>query len=581
MKKLVLLVGLFTLMSTLTLSSQVTIGANETPDPSAVLDLRSVNKGLLIPRLTLGQRKTITDPANGLIIYNVEEKCYNYYDGAKGDWISLCGGASAAKFKMECASIVAHGAYVIGAPMTAANYLSVPIHVTQEGSFAISGTSNNGYSFYYSGTVTDTGQYVINVPALGMPSKEQIDNVMVISAADTCSIPVTVQTNVATYDIDCASIVVYGNYLKNQVLDKNNYIEIRVNVSSAGSCNISTPIVNGISFSASYTLGVGSTTIRLFGSGTPTTNSDFPITITTNSPAGNVTCSATIPMTLPPLTYALIGNDGTFSWTGTGSRLPALQNGASFGENGTVKIVSLTQKWSTNNAATAATNLSTMIPDIVLYFAYNAPVSSDLIAALKNYVEKGGVLIYAPSSSDLTSAQQLVSGLFPGFTPQAMPNCNSGACPSSYPNDDNCYTINNIPGDPVVYGPFGNLSGKKWAEDNETTGTFYLPSLPAGAVQICSAQNNWGHTNLNPDWSVVWYSNSMNFFYFGDTNGASSSDISNGGYPSYWSSAGVPLTKQYGNGDNANSPFVYVSALELNAVAWACHKAAIAGINPH
>jgi len=162
-----------------------------------------------------------------------------------------------------------------------------------------------------------------------------------------------------------------------------------------------------------------------------------------------------------------------------------------------------------------------------------------------------------------------------------MPNCNSGACPANYPNDDNCYMINYIPGDPVVNGPFGNLGGKYWAEDNGTTGTFYIPQLPSGAVQICSAMNNWGHTNLNPNWSVVWYSNSSNFFYFGDTDGASATDTTTGSFPALYSSTGIPLTKQYGNGDNANSPYVYVSALELNAVAWGLHKAAVSGINPH
>ena len=36
------------------------------PDPSAKLEIRSTNKGLLIPRLTQAQRNGIASPATGL-----------------------------------------------------------------------------------------------------------------------------------------------------------------------------------------------------------------------------------------------------------------------------------------------------------------------------------------------------------------------------------------------------------------------------------------------------------------------------------------------------------------------------------
>jgi hypothetical protein len=43
---------------------------NSTPDPSAMLDVKSTTKGLLIPRMTTIQRNLIFSPADGLIIYN-------------------------------------------------------------------------------------------------------------------------------------------------------------------------------------------------------------------------------------------------------------------------------------------------------------------------------------------------------------------------------------------------------------------------------------------------------------------------------------------------------------------------------
>lgn len=43
-----------------------------TPNASAILDIQSTNKGMLIPRMTMTQRNAITNAANGLIIYQTD-----------------------------------------------------------------------------------------------------------------------------------------------------------------------------------------------------------------------------------------------------------------------------------------------------------------------------------------------------------------------------------------------------------------------------------------------------------------------------------------------------------------------------
>jgi hypothetical protein len=50
-------------------SAQIGIGT-VTPDASAVLDLSSTNKGLLIPRITTAEQSALVNPAIGLIIFN-------------------------------------------------------------------------------------------------------------------------------------------------------------------------------------------------------------------------------------------------------------------------------------------------------------------------------------------------------------------------------------------------------------------------------------------------------------------------------------------------------------------------------
>jgi hypothetical protein len=53
-------------------SAQVGIGTN-TPDPSSQLDVSSSEKGFLVPRMTTTQRNNISNPANGLLIYNTTD----------------------------------------------------------------------------------------------------------------------------------------------------------------------------------------------------------------------------------------------------------------------------------------------------------------------------------------------------------------------------------------------------------------------------------------------------------------------------------------------------------------------------
>lgn len=62
-----------------------------TPDPTSVLDLTSTNKGFLAPRLTSVQRDAIANPADGLLIYNTDDKTFWYFDGAQNIWVQVTG----------------------------------------------------------------------------------------------------------------------------------------------------------------------------------------------------------------------------------------------------------------------------------------------------------------------------------------------------------------------------------------------------------------------------------------------------------------------------------------------------------
>jgi len=74
--------------------SQVVISENSgaTPDISSMLDIQSNSKGLLIPRLTTAERNGISNPAEGLLVYDSELKSFFIFGKtAKGtvDWYNI------------------------------------------------------------------------------------------------------------------------------------------------------------------------------------------------------------------------------------------------------------------------------------------------------------------------------------------------------------------------------------------------------------------------------------------------------------------------------------------------------------
>src|SRR5450759_3934239 len=57
------------------------------PHPSSILELRSLLRGFLAPRMTTAQRDLISSPATGLLIYNTTTNAFNYYNGSV--WIAI------------------------------------------------------------------------------------------------------------------------------------------------------------------------------------------------------------------------------------------------------------------------------------------------------------------------------------------------------------------------------------------------------------------------------------------------------------------------------------------------------------
>jgi hypothetical protein len=69
-----------------------TTGAS--PHNSAMLDVTSTAKGLLIPRMTTAERTAMTSPVTGLLVYDISLSLFYYYNGAA--WVPITATASQA-----------------------------------------------------------------------------------------------------------------------------------------------------------------------------------------------------------------------------------------------------------------------------------------------------------------------------------------------------------------------------------------------------------------------------------------------------------------------------------------------------
>jgi hypothetical protein len=92
MKKLSLFIASLILLVGYEAKTQnVTVTDNDsyTPEESAMLDVSSTDKGLLVPRLTTSQRTGISTPATGLLVFDTDINAFFYYAGATDGWLNL------------------------------------------------------------------------------------------------------------------------------------------------------------------------------------------------------------------------------------------------------------------------------------------------------------------------------------------------------------------------------------------------------------------------------------------------------------------------------------------------------------
>jgi hypothetical protein len=93
MRRLFVLITVIFFLSTISNGQGVAINTdNTTADASAVLDVKSNTKGMLVPRMTTAQRTAIVAPAKGLLVFDNTIGSFWFYNGSA--WAAVGGGAA-------------------------------------------------------------------------------------------------------------------------------------------------------------------------------------------------------------------------------------------------------------------------------------------------------------------------------------------------------------------------------------------------------------------------------------------------------------------------------------------------------
>jgi hypothetical protein len=125
------------------------------PDPSAMLDVKSTNKGILIPRMTNNERNSIASPAASLLIFNTTTRCFEAYNEVTSNWETIhCFAGTVTQ--TTCGTLYTYSE--VTNPATGKVWLDRNLGASQ---VALSATDFNAYgSLYQWGRLSDDHQCI-------------------------------------------------------------------------------------------------------------------------------------------------------------------------------------------------------------------------------------------------------------------------------------------------------------------------------------------------------------------------------------------------------------------------------------
>jgi hypothetical protein len=292
---------LLSLMVTLIVVSahaQVGIGT-ETPNASAILDITSTNRGLLLPRMTTAQRNAIASPVAGLMIYNTTSNCLNIFNGVV--WNEMCGTATQGLIAtIDCAGATHNGTLTSG---SAASSVSSVISYTGGNGMpytaqSVASTGVTGLTASLTAGTMASGSGSLTFTITGTPSGSGTASFAISVGGQSCTLTRTVFAVGTIASINCAGATSNGTLTSGTAANGvtsvisytggNGGIHSGQTVTSTGVTGLTATLVAG-----NFASGAGSLTYTITGTPSAVGTASFAISI------GGQTCTLTRTVAAP------------------------------------------------------------------------------------------------------------------------------------------------------------------------------------------------------------------------------------------------------------------------------------------
>jgi len=258
--------------------------------------LVNIPRAQRIPQLSTEQRDSLFsglsyhERTGGLIIFNTDNNCLEYWNQIEEAWSSLCG-AVRPKMKIPaeyCHRIRVHGQYFKDAPLDFTHYIVLPAMVVEPGSYTISARTGNGYFFHTSGVFEETGIFELILAGMGTPREIQTDELVFTINGIEIETPCKPTIEIGELNMGCrvdrGAIRLNGTYFTRQMMDEEeHFLVVPVDVIVPGYATMRTAEINGIRFRGSKELTTtGADEIILYAEGIPVQEGAFIFTFTSD-----------------------------------------------------------------------------------------------------------------------------------------------------------------------------------------------------------------------------------------------------------------------------------------------------------
>ncbi len=245
----------------------VSIGKGDADaDPSAILELVSTNKGLLIPRLSSGEREGIVSPATGLLVYDTTLSGFYYWTGSS--WKAISGinsssgtifpasGGEGDLFYNTTESVLytyVEGAWrSVGSNKQILNLDNTTLRLLEDG---MEGGSEVDLSVLFQ-------ELSLNGTTLSISNGNSVDLGIFTGAGQTLSLDGTILTITNGNSVDFTSLL--GGDMLKSVYDVNDNNSVD-NAERVNGLTVETSVPEGAVFTDSQTLSVSGDTLSIMG----------------------------------------------------------------------------------------------------------------------------------------------------------------------------------------------------------------------------------------------------------------------------------------------------------------------------